>query len=141
LLVMKWTLPSQKQALTPLMCELRAWACQLGQLLGRLSLEQPIRNLPRPELPTPIAWRTWLQSSMSSEYSFMSLGTVASPVGLAAVMLEPASPMAQTPRRSFSFRPTRTSLNMMVAAVPSVWEICVSVAPQLIPMGPPHDPV
>src|SRR5947208_2990546 len=93
------TVPSAKQTLTPPGWLLRAWACQLGQLLGRLSLEQPMRIAPSPEFPRPVKLRTSLQFSMSSEYSLLSLGVVESPVAWAAVMLDPAAPMAQTPRR------------------------------------------
>src|SRR4051812_23648841 len=92
-------------------CMLRALACQLGQLFWRLSLEQPMRYLrPRLELPTLRELQTWLQSSMSSEYSLPSLGVVQSPVEEAAVALGPAPPMAQTPRGSLSVRPARISL-------------------------------
>src|SRR5262245_60092020 len=137
---MNRTLPSQKQALTPPACRLRAWACQFGQLFGRLSFEQPIFRMPSPEFPTPIAWRTALQSSMSSEYSFWSLGTVQSPIEEAAVRLDPASPIAQTPRRSFWLSPIRTSLNRMVLEVPSWTVIVATDAPKLMPNGPPDRP-
>src|SRR5437016_2948968 len=133
----KRTPPSPKHTLTPPVCLLRACACQLGQLFGRLSLEQPICKAPSPLLPTPKELRTALQSSMSSEYSFESLGTVASPMELAAVTLAPPTPMAQTPRRSLVFRPMRTSLNMTVLDDPSRVVRTPRLMPKLMPNGPP----
>src|SRR6476659_9325488 len=83
-------LQSPKQTLTPPGCRLRACACQLGQLFGKLSFEQPIRLGPRPGrltevVCTPSFTRMSLQFSMSSEYSLLSLGTVQSPIDEAAV--------------------------------------------------------
>src|SRR5262245_58688882 len=137
---MKRTEPSPKPMLTPPVCRLRDWPCQLGQLLGRLSLEQPIRRIPSPELPTPAACRVLLQSSVSSEYSLASLGTVASPVASAAVMLDPPTPRAHTPRRSFWFRPIRISLIMAVLDEPSSTVSWVRLAPKLTPKHPPDLP-
>src|SRR5947209_5907101 len=137
-LVMKWTLPSQKQALTPPGWRLRAWACQFGQLRGRLSLEQPKPNGPMPEVAGRLAvWRARAQSSMSSENSLVSLGVVQSPMAWAAVTLAPATPMAHTPRRSWSFRPARTSLNMITLELPSAAVIPDRSAPQFTPKMPP----
>src|SRR5262249_43067882 len=82
--------------------------------------------------------RTRAQSSMSSENSLVSFGVVQSPMALAQVMLAPPTPIAQTPRRSFSFSPARISLNMIVFDEPS--SLLVSegrVVPQLTPKMPP----
>jgi hypothetical protein len=57
---------------------------------------------------------------MSSEYSVLSLGTKASPIDEAQVMLAPPTPIAHVPRRSFGFNPERSSLNMIVFDVPSM---------------------
>ena len=69
----------------------------------------------------------------------MSLGVVQSPMALPQVMLEPPTPMAQTPRRSLGFRPRRTSLNMMVWLDPSSFVNTASVSPKLTPMMPPDE--
>src|SRR5436189_747345 len=55
---------------------------------------------------------------------------------MAAVTLDPATPIAQTPRRSFALSPARISLIMIVLAVPSM--TCLIEAPQLMPKMPPQ---
>src|SRR5437764_14620933 len=70
---------------------------------------------------------------MSSEYSLWSLGVVQSPMAWAAVTLAPATPMAQMPRRSWSFRPARNSLNMITFEVPSAAVTPEMSAPQFTP--------
>ena len=76
-----------------------------------------------------VVCRTLLQFSMSSEYSLLSLGWVESPVETAQVRLEPPTPIAHVPRRSTSFRPTRTSLKMIVEEVPSAEDSSLMRAP------------